>query len=191
MRKHLPAFVLAALGLAALAAIPINVHPAPTHATTTVGAGLAVGLDEYNCNPSTGWEVKGAFSNGSVMEARACLLFGGAPLLSARTEWRLRHGGTPITGVWDMDTPDGAGGAVYRQKLVRSNDGALITYRDWTSDVSGSFIRTDTPQDCDHTYSSASYFAASGQLRVYNPETGTKSGWKTQGNSPSPWSIHC
>ena len=92
--KLLP--ILATVSL--LAALNVALAPAASATVTT-----------YACNPSsTGWNTKGAWADGTVLEARTCLQYDGVlGQVRTKSEWRVRKGGTPISGTdWDLDAND-------------------------------------------------------------------------------------
>jgi hypothetical protein len=94
--KLLP--ILATLSL--LAGLIVAMAPAASAAVTT-----------YACNPSsTGWNTKGAWPDGTVLEARTCLQYDTAfGQVRTKSEWRVRKGGTPISGTdWDLDSNPGS-----------------------------------------------------------------------------------
>jgi hypothetical protein len=142
-----------------------------------------------NCDPSsTGWNVKGQFPDGAVMEARAC---GEDIGIDGRvfSEWRLRKGGTAISNaVWDMNSLSDSGYTAMQRSWPTAG---VITFRDYDSDITGSYIKLSTPYDCDHTYSSGNYYGGTLNVRVWNPGTNTKSGYKDQGITPASMTIGC
>ena len=85
--------ILATLSL--LTGLIVALAPAASAAVTT-----------YACNPSsTGWNVKGRWDDGTVLEARTCLQYDTAfGQVRTKSEWRVRKGGTAISGTdWDLD----------------------------------------------------------------------------------------
>ena len=76
-------------------------------ATLLVASPAQAAITTYECNPSsTGWNVKGAWDDGSVLEARTCLQYdSGSGMVRTRSEWRARRGGVALSGTdWDLDS---------------------------------------------------------------------------------------
>lgn len=76
-------------------------------ATLLVASPAQAAITTYKCNPSsTGWNVKGAWDDGSVLEARTCLQYDSSfGQVRTRSEWRARRGGVALSGTdWDLDS---------------------------------------------------------------------------------------
>lgn len=83
------------VALATVAALP---------ALLALTAGPAVAADiEYDCNPSSStWDLKGAWGDGTVLEARTCLHSDSLGDVRAYSYWRTRRGTTAIQSDWNL-----------------------------------------------------------------------------------------
>lgn len=98
MHRLTRALAILSVAIAALVGVQVSQAPPAEAAITTFG-----------CNPSsTGWNLEGAWDDGSVMESRTCLQWdSSANLRRVKTEWRARRGGTALSGTdWDLDAND-------------------------------------------------------------------------------------
>jgi hypothetical protein len=94
-RERMMRRLLAVSALLALVATMLVASPAQASITT------------YACNPSsTGWNLEGAWDDGSVMEARTCMQYDSVfGEVRTRSQWRARRGGVALSGTdWDLDS---------------------------------------------------------------------------------------
>jgi hypothetical protein len=112
LARMLVVVALAAAAALAVAAVPVQAQtvpaqavpsePAPAIATARDVDAAMLAVSTYACKPSaTGWETQAAWGNGTVVEGRGCLQYG-SPNVRARTELRMRRGGTALQGNWDL-----------------------------------------------------------------------------------------
>jgi hypothetical protein len=144
----------------------------------------------FACDPGAGsWAVVGRFGDGAVMESRICLVQDSTSGWG-ETQWhlRLRKVTSGVAGaIWDMNSVSDAG----LVELRRVSPAALVTFRNYASDLSGSYILLRTPLDCDGSSNSAHYVGYGFDVRVYNPGTGTKSGYKDAITGAAVMNIGC
>jgi hypothetical protein len=125
--------LLAPLAVISTVAVSLIVIPASPAAATQYS---------YACNPSeTGWSVKARWDDGTVMEARACLQYwyNNSYLENfhrVRVEWRVRRGGTALSGTdWDL-SPD------YATYILTSDGSKLGEATNFTDTFNTSYIAT-------------------------------------------------
>jgi len=135
----------------------------------------AASVVTYGCNPSvSGWSTAAAWGDGTVMEARACLQYDTAtPFHRVRVEWRMRRGGTALSGTdWDLDPS-------YTAEILTEYGVEVGSKEDFSDIFNKSYIVTYSPWACAGSASRGDDYRGVGSLIRATPPGLTKSGYHT------------
>jgi hypothetical protein len=150
-------------------------------------------ISTISCNPSaSSWDTKGAWPDGTVLEARACLQHDSAVGdMRVKEEWRVRRGGTAIGGTdWDLDS--GTDGRPYITHILLTVSGTKLgNVQNYPDVYNTSIVTLYSNWACNLGSGTISYVGKGFDLRATPPGL-AKSGYKSQNTlSRSDSMVQC